>query len=70
MLQKALLYLAMLLTSIGVTYLCVTSLAYLYQSIPFWQVVAFVATKSFSIVIFLVSVGILKLFSVISSIPQ
>ena len=68
--QKALLYLAVLVTCVGVSYLGVVSLAFLYQSTPSWQAVAFVATKSFSIVIFLVSLGILKLFSILMSIPE
>ena len=68
--QKALLYLAVLVTCVGVSYLGVVSLAFLYQSTPSWQAVAFVATKSFSIVIFLVSLGILKLFSILTSIPE
>ena len=53
--QKGLLYVVLLVTCVVVTYLYVTSLIFLYQS---WQAVA----VALSIVMFLLILGILKLF--------
>ena len=62
--QKALLYLALFVTCVAVTYLYVASLTFLFLSTPSWQVVAL----AISILMFLFVLGILKLFSVLSSI--
>ena len=62
--QKALLYLALFVTCVGVTYLYAVGLTFLFQSTPSWQVVA----VAISILMFLFVLGILKLFSVLSSI--
>ena len=62
--QKALLYLALFVTCVGVTYLYAAGLTFLFQSTPSWQVVA----VAISILMFLFVLGILKLFSVLPSI--
>ena len=57
--KKALLYLALLVSCICITYLYYVCLLPLYRSTPAWQAVAL----TFTTVMFLFVLGILKLFA-------
>ena len=62
--QKALLYLALLVSCVGISYLFVTVTSFLFLSTPSSQAGAI----ALSIIMFLFILGILKLFAILSSI--